>query len=160
MDFSPEHYFQTATQRMRQAQYLYQEGSSFALAIYVGGVAVESLLRAFKGRRDPTFDEKHDLLRLFAASGILRVDRDKLRAKQWTDEQIDCHLRTLQVAVNEIFRLWSNNYRFASEERLRSHLKQITGYRRIKGDYLKGQARQFLSSAQKFIDKGVVQWHV
>src|SRR5260370_42099980 len=69
MDFSPEHYFQTATQRMRQAQYLYQEGSSFALAIYVGGVAVECLLRAFKGLRNPTFDEKHDLLRLFAAKG-------------------------------------------------------------------------------------------
>jgi len=36
VDFPPEHYFQTATQRMRQAQYLYDEGSSFALAIYVG----------------------------------------------------------------------------------------------------------------------------
>jgi len=160
MDFPPEHYFQTATQRMRQAQHLYQEGTSFALAIYVGGVAVECLLRAFKGRRDPTFDEKHDLLRLFAASGILRVDRSKLRAKQWTDAEIDGHLRMLQVAVNEIFRLWANNYRFASEERLRSHLKKITGYQKIKGDYLKEQARQFLSSAQKFIDKGVVQWHV
>jgi hypothetical protein len=44
MDFPPEHYFQTATERMRQAQYLYREGSSFALAIYVGGVAVECLL--------------------------------------------------------------------------------------------------------------------
>ena len=96
MDFPPEHYFQTATQRMRQAQYLYQEGSSFALAIYVGGVAVECLLRAFKGRRDPTFDEKHDLLRLFAASGMLRVDPDRLRAKHWTDAQIDAHLRTLR----------------------------------------------------------------
>jgi hypothetical protein len=160
MDFPPEHYFQTATQRMRQAQHLYQEGSSFALAIYVGGVAVECLLRAFKGRRDPAFDEKHHLLRLFAASGMLRVDPDKLRTKHWTDAQIDRHLRTLQVAVNEIFRLWANNYRFASEERLRSHLKQITGYQKIRGDYLKEQARQFLSSAQKFIDKGVVQWHV
>ncbi|MGO9918923.1 MAG: hypothetical protein ACLQIB_30025 [Isosphaeraceae bacterium] len=126
MDFPPEHYFQTATQRMRQARHLYQEGSSFALAIYVGGVAVECLLRAFKGLRDPTFDEKHDLLRLFAASGILRVDRTKLLAKHWTDAQIDGHLRTLKVAVNEIYRLWANNYRFASEERLRSHLKQIT----------------------------------
>jgi hypothetical protein len=53
MDFPPEHYFQTATQRMRQAHYLYREGSSFALAIYVGGVAVESLLRAFKARARP-----------------------------------------------------------------------------------------------------------
>lgn len=62
MDFPPEHYFQTATQRMRQAQHLYHEGASFALAIYVGGVAVECLLRAFKGRRDPAFDEKHGIV--------------------------------------------------------------------------------------------------
>jgi hypothetical protein len=65
MDLSPEHYFQCATQRMRQAQHLYHEGSSFALAIYVGGLA-----------------------------------------------------------------------------------------------YLKEEARQFLNSAQRFIDKGVVQWRV
>ena len=127
---------------------------------YVGGLAVECLLRAFKGRRDPTFDEKHDLLRLFAASGMLAVNRDKLRAKRWTDAQIDQHLRTLQVAANEIFRVWANNYRFASEERLRSHLKKISGYQKIKGDYLKQQARRFLVSAQMFIDKGVVLWHV
>ena len=158
MDFPPEHYFQTATERMRQAQSLYNDGSSFALAIYVGGVAVECLLRAFKGRRDPTFDDKHHLLRLFAASRMLRVDPEKLRAKHWTDDQIDEHLRSLQVAANEIFRLWSNNYRFASEERLRSHLKRITSYQKIKGDYLKEQARRFLSSAQTFIDKGVMLW--
>jgi hypothetical protein len=162
MEFLPEHYFQTANQRMRQAQYLYRnpEGSSFALAIYIGGVAVECLLRAFKGRRNPTFDEKHNLLRLFAASGMLRVDRETLHRKGWSDNQIDSHLRTLQIAVNDVVRLWANNYRFASEERLRSHLKQVTGYqKRIKGDYLKEQARRFLNSAEQFIQKGVVQWH-
>ena len=109
MEFPPEHYFQTATQRMRQAHYAYKEGSSYALAIYVGGVAVECLLRAYKGRRDPTFDERHDLLRLFAASGILRLDRNKLRAINWTERQIDEHLQTLRVAVNEIYRLWKNS---------------------------------------------------
>ncbi len=160
MEFTPEHYFQTATQRIRQAHYLFREGSSFALAMYVGGVAVECLLRAFKGRRDPTFDEKHDLLRLFAASGILRVDREKLRAKNWTEAQIKAHLNGLRAAVNDVFRLWANNYRFASEERLRSHLKKLTGYRRIKGDYLKQQSQQFLNAAQKFVDKGALQWHV
>lgn len=160
MEFPPEHYFQSATQRMRQAQYLYHEDGSFALAIYVGGVAVECLLRAFKGRRDPTFDERHDLLRLFLASGMLQVDRDQLLAKQWTDAEIDAHLQSLRVAVNEIVRVWANNYRFATEERLRSHLKKITGYRRIKGDYLKEQARRFLNAAQTFSDKGVVHWHV
>ena len=97
MDFTPEHYFQTATQRIRQAHYLFREGSSFALAIYVGGVAVECLLRAFKGRRDPTFDEKHDLLKLFAASGIYagreKCDREvKLRhgaANEWREKGVD-----------------------------------------------------------------------
>jgi len=160
MEFPPEHYFQTATQRMRQARYLYQEGTSYALAIYIGDLAVECLLRASKGRRDSSLDERHDLLRLFLASGVLGVNRDKLLAKQWTDAKIEEHLRTLQSAANDIFRLWANNYRFASEERLRSHLKKITGYQRIKGDYLKEQARLFLNSAQMFIDKGVVQWQL
>ena len=62
------------------------------------------------------------------------------------------------VAANIIFQMWSNTYRFASEERLRAHLKKNTGYRKIKGDYLKEQARQFLNAAQSFMNKGVVQW--
>jgi hypothetical protein len=160
MNFPPEHYFQTAVQRMRQAHFLYHASSSFALSIYVGGVAVECMLRAFKGRRDPTFDERHDLLRLFAASGILRVDPATLRAKKWTDAKIDSHMRTLQVAVEQVYKLWGNNYRFASEERLSSHLKRITGYQKIEGDYLKKQTEQFLNSAQMLLDKGVVLWKV
>jgi hypothetical protein len=116
------------------------------------------LLRAFKGRHDPTFDERHDLARLLKASGMLEVNPDKLRAKGWTDVQIENHLTALRVAANVIFQLWSNTYRFASEDRLRSHLKKMTGYRNIKGDYLKEQARQFLNAAQRFMDKGVVQW--
>lgn len=158
MEFPPEHYFETATQRMRQALYLYQEGNSFALAIYTGGLAVECLLRAFKGRHDSTFDDKHHLLRLFATSGLLNLDREKLRARRWSDTQIDEHMQVLRIAVNDLYRLWSNSYRFVSEERLRSHLKRITGFQKIKGDYLREQARQFLSSAQLFIDKGVVLW--
>ena len=106
------------------------------------------------------FDEKHHLLRLFAASGMLNIDTEKLRALNWTEPQIKGHLRTLKVAVNEIFGLWANNYRFASEDRLRSDLKKITGYQKIKGDYLKEQARLFLNSAQRFLDMGVVQWQL
>jgi hypothetical protein len=160
MEFPPEHYFQTALERMRQAQYLFADGSSYALSLYVGGVAVECLLRAFKGRRHPEFDERHHLLRLFLASGMLRVDREKLSAQQWTDARIDEHLESLRVAVNEIYRLWSNSYRFASEDRLQAHIKKITGYQKIKGNYLKEQCRRFLSSAQTFVDKGVVQWQM
>lgn len=160
MEFPPEHYFQTATERMRQARLLFLQGGSNALAIYVGGVAVECMLRAFKGRRDPTFDERHDLARLFSASGLLDVDRERLRARNWTDDRIDAHLRSLRAAVNDVVRLWANNYRYASEQRLMAHLKKVTGYQKIKGDYLKELARRFLNSAQTFVDSGVVQWHV
>jgi hypothetical protein len=160
MDFPPDHYFETATERMRQAQFLFHVGESYALSIYVGGVAVECMLRAFKGRRDPTFDERHDLIRLFAASRMIDVDPVKLRARHWTEDKIDAHRRALQAAVNDVVRLWANNYRYASERRLLAHLKQITGYRKIKGDYLRALARQFLNSAQTFVDMGAMQWHV
>jgi hypothetical protein len=56
-----EHYVQVALERMEQAWMLSKqgEGRSYALAMYVAGVAVECMLRAFKISRDPTFDEKH-----------------------------------------------------------------------------------------------------
>jgi hypothetical protein len=158
MDFRPVHYFRAAVQRMEQARYLYQEGRSFALSIYVGGVAVECMLRAFKLLRDPSFDERHNLLRLFSASGMLRVDKETLRAKGLTDAEIDGHLRGLQTTVNAVSALWANNYRYASEERLLAHLKRITGFQKIKGDYLKDRARKFLGAAQSFITKGTLQW--
>jgi hypothetical protein len=143
---------------MEQARYLYHEGRSFALSIYVGGVAVECMLRAFKLLRDPSFDERHNLLRLFVASGMLQVDSEMLRTKGLTDAQIASHLDGLRKAVSAVSALWANNYRYASEERLLAHLKRLTGFQKIKGDYLKDQARKFLASAEAFINQGYVQW--
>jgi hypothetical protein len=37
-------------------------------------------------------------------------------------------------------------------------LKKVTSYRKLKGDYLKEQTRQFLNAAQSFMNKGGVQW--
>ena len=141
MDFKPEHYFRAAIQRMNQARYLYKEGRSFALSIYVGGVAVECMLRAFKLLRDRSFDERHNLLRLFAASGMLRVNRERLsRHKGLTDPEIERHSHHLREAVDAVYSVWANNYRYASEERLLAHLKRLTGFRKIKGNYLKALA--------------------
>jgi len=158
MEFRPEHYYRSALERIQQARYLYQEGNSYSLAMYVAGVAVESMLRAFRLRRDPSFDERHDLLRLFKASGMLQVDREKLREHGISEKAVEAYLRDLQTALNDVFRLWSNNLRYASEDRLRAHLKKITGYKKIKGDYLKAQALHLLNAAQLFINKGILQW--
>ena len=54
----------------------------------------------------------------------------------------------------------AEHYFQTAAERLRLHLKKITGYQRIKGDYLKEQSRRFLGSVQRFVDKGVVQWRL
>jgi HEPN domain-containing protein len=162
MDFKPEHYFQAALERMRQAHALYRdpEESSYALAMYAAGLAVECLLRAYllkRGNRE--FESRHDLLRLFKESGILDVDPDKLKAKGLTEAQIQDHRQALRVALNDVFLLWQNNYRYASEKRLLAHLKKTRLYHRgVKGNLLKARAADLLQAAQKFMERGIVQW--
>jgi hypothetical protein len=83
MRFRAEHYYEAALQRIEQATILFEAGTSYALAMYVAGLAVECKLRAFKLRRDSTFDERHDLLLLFRTSGMFEADerrRKKVKA--------------------------------------------------------------------------------
>jgi len=157
----PEHYFRAGTERMRQAWVLYREegGESFSLAMYAAGVAVECMLRAFKMLHDPTFDEKHDLLKLFKASRMFSIDPDRLRAKGVSDHEADEHFLRTQRAVSEVYVLWSNDYRYASEDRLRVWLKLNRLDRGVRGDFLKERARQLLSASQVLLDRGVVQWN-
>ncbi len=114
----PEHYYRAALERIKQAHYLYREGSSYSLAMYVAGVAVECLLRAFRARKNPEFESRHDLLSLFAESGMLKVAQEKLRAGGWSAEEIASHVKTMRAAVNDVYILWHNNYRYASENRV------------------------------------------
>ena len=89
---------------------------------------------------------------------MLKVDRDKLKKHGLTDEQIDSHEKVLWASVNEVFILWRNNYRFASETRLLAHLRKMKLYEGVKGDLLKACTLRLLSAAQRFIDRGVLQW--
>jgi HEPN domain-containing protein len=154
----PEDYFQAGLERLRQAQALYDRGDSYALAMYVTGVSVECLLRAFKMLRDPTFDEKHDLRRLFKASGMLSIDPAILQAKGLSEAEAEGHFRELQAAVTAVCDLWSNGYRFASEKRLRAHLRNRRLERGSKGDLLKANALLMLRAAGRFHNKGGFQW--
>ena len=159
MEFTADHYFRASVERMNQAQHLYRErAGNYALAMCVGGLAVECLLRAYMVKRKRAFESRHDLLMLFKESGILGLDPDKLKAKGLTDTQIQEHQKILWSSVNEVFILWRNNYRFASEARLLAHLKKMKLYQRAKGDLLKAKAYDILKAAQSFIDKGVLQW--
>ena len=108
--------------------------------------------------RKRQFESRHDLLLLFKESGILNVDPDKLKSKGLTEDQIRGHQKALWSSVNEVFILWRNNYRFASEARLLAHLKQMKLYQRVKGDLLKAKAYDLLKAAQQFINRGILQW--
>ena len=79
MKLPAEQYYETSLERMAQARLLHKQGTAYSLAIYVGGVAVECLLRAFKARHTAEFDERHDLLKLFSASRMLQVDPTFIR---------------------------------------------------------------------------------
>ena len=109
-------------------------------------------------KRKRAFESRHDLLLLFKESGSIDVDTHRLSVKGLTDEQIQEHQKALWSSVNNVFTLWRNNYRFASEERLLAHLKKMKLYQRTKGSLLKAKAYDLLKAAQRFIDRGVFQW--
>ncbi len=160
MDFTADHYYRAALERTTQAHHLYREGTgNYALAMYAAGLAVESMLRAFMLRTGKTeFESRHNVLLLAKESGMLNVDRDKIKQKGLSDEQIERHQKALWASVNDVFILWRNDYRFASEARLRAHLKKMKFYEDVKGDPLKANTLRLLKAAQRFIDKGVLQW--
>jgi HEPN domain len=160
MDFTSDHYFRAALERMSQAHRLYRAGSgNYALAMYAAGLAIECMLRAFMLRRGKSaFESRHNMLLLAKESGILNRDRDRLRQKGLSDEHIERHQKALWASVNDAFILWRNSYRFASEARLLAHLKRMRLYEGVKGDLLKASALRLLKAAQQFMDKGVLQW--
>lgn len=159
MDFTSDHYFKASLERMKQALFLYRAGESYALTMYVAGVAVECMLRAYVLKKKTEFESRHDVLLLFKESGMLSWDADKWKAKGLSDDDMDQHMLALRTAVNDVYILWHNNYRYASEARLLAHLKKMKLYQSVKGDLLKAKALQILKAAQLFIDKGVLQWH-
>jgi HEPN domain-containing protein len=124
MRFLSAHYYRAALERVEQSRRLYSHGESYALSMYAAGVAVECMLRAFKLLRDPAFDERHDLQRLFKASGMLQLDAQILEKQGFSPYEIQEHYHQLQTALNEISLLWANDFRFASEARLRAHVRR------------------------------------
>jgi hypothetical protein len=136
---------------------LYRTGNSFSIAIYCGGLAVESLLRAFRWREDSSFEGRHDLHELLKASRMFQFDDDFMRRKGMSDEEIQRSQIELRAAMNEVAVLWNNNLRFCSEDSALAHLKRIGKVRGIM-EPLKKNALDLLEAAQKVINRGVTLW--
>jgi len=69
MRIEPDDYLEAARDRIIDAHGLYNL-NRHSFSLYAAGLAVESLLRAYRVLRDPAFDERHDLRLLLAESGV------------------------------------------------------------------------------------------
>jgi hypothetical protein len=158
MQFNAEQYYQASLERMKQAKKLYEIGTAYALAMYCGGLAVESLLRAFRWKHDPSFEGRHDLSDLLQASRLMRFDAEFMNRGGFTHDEIDDSSRQLKSAMNQIIPLWHNNLRFASEAKLKAFLNETGKLKAVKGDPLKKNALDLINAAQSVVDRGIVLW--
>jgi hypothetical protein len=137
-------YYTAARERIREARFLH-ENRYYTLAMYISGLAVECMLRAFRLLNDPTFDERHDLWLLWKSTELANVHGRFYLAK-------------IQTMLNVVVKLWNNDYRFRSETELRAYLKKSGNSRGIKGDILKFNSGEILQASAEIIRLGAGLW--
>jgi HEPN domain-containing protein len=145
MNFRPEHYLEAAREKVASAFNLYTD-SSYVDSLYLAGVAVECLLRAYHLRKTDKFDDRHDLIDLMKQSSIADFIPIEMN-------------REFGASLTAVWRRWKNNYRYACESRLSSELRNMGLYVGIKGNPLKENVRITLSAAKKLINAGVLSWN-
>ena len=145
MKINADQYLDASRHRADTARRLY-EANRHAAAIYFAGVAVECLLRAYVVRRDPTFDSRHDLSDLFKRSEL----KDFIMIND---------RRAIGAWLGEVWSKWKNDYRYASDDRLRSEFKRLKQDRGITGDCLKENSRRVVEAALQIQTKGELQWN-
>lgn len=143
-----ENYRDAAAERITVALELYGT-NRWVESVYLAGLAVECMLRAYRHLIDPRFDARHNLDKLYDlakfADIVPRSDRDHLVA-----------------AMETVTALWANDYRYIPEAELKARwLAQglnKRGNRWIKGDFLKERTRELMNSATKIVNTGVAKW--
>lgn len=143
MQFPPEHYFDASQERLTDAARLHSEGR-FVASVYMSGVAVECMLRAYRTRDDPEFDSRHDLKSLMTASGIMDFIKDHER------RQFAAHLGT-------VWQLWRNSLRYAEQSRFDKSIRPLEPKR--KGSPAKWASSEVHESATYVITRGVLRWN-
>ncbi len=145
MKFLAKDYKIASMERINTARKLYAQ-KEYVLAIYIAGVAVECLLKAYLRRKTPHFKSKHDLPNLLKESGLMDFIRP-------TDH------KELSACFGEVWSRWKNNYRYASSERLTSEYKRLKLYnKKVKGYLLKANSSTITNNALSIISKRVARW--
>ena len=138
-------YLEASAFRIETARRLHRFGR-YSAAIYFAGVSIECLLRAFITHGDPQFDQRHDL-------------RELCKKAQLQDLIRPANRRQADAWLGDVWMRWKNNYRFASDDRLRTQFRKLGHNRGIKGDFLKENSRIVVESAYQLRTLGVRRWH-
>jgi hypothetical protein len=159
MRLTAEDYLSAATERLEEARSLYKRsggGASYVLAIYLAGVAVECILRAFIIKRNRLMDTGHDLVELFVQSGL----GEPLDPKAPIDsrDRFETRRGELSGSISGIKYRWSNNLRYTSRKRYVKHLRDAGQLGKNRGDELKENARQVIEAAVTIVNHGVEVW--
>lgn len=120
------------------------ESQRYVLSHYVAGLSVECMLRAFKSRVDPVFDERHDLRRLANKGRFLGHASEERQPG-------------IAAALGEIVTRWDNGHRYRSERALRKFLTSRRLFAR-KGDVLKNSSRRIVNAALELVTFGAQKW--
>ena len=158
MKFTGDEYYRSAVDRMRQARGLHDSDTSYALAMYVSGLAVECMLRAFRWRKDRSFEGRHDLEDLLKSSELLTINEKRSRNNDISEDEKRRSSRALRASMSEVVALWHNNLRYAPESSVRAFLRSKGRLHGTKGNAVKKNSADLLSAAQMVIDRGVVLW--
>lgn len=79
MEFKPRDYYEAAHERLSQAELLFdvspegvkdRRGDRYVVVVYLAGVAVECMLRAYRLKESKQFDSRHQLAELFVESKL------------------------------------------------------------------------------------------
>ena len=127
MRISGDKYIEGASERIGTARALYNT-RRYVDALYLAGVAVECILRAYARDDSDEFEGRHDLFRLFRVAAVARFVGEKQR-------------QTISAALGEVWTRWKNNYRYVGDSALRTEFKRLELDRAIKGDALKENCR-------------------
>jgi hypothetical protein len=144
VEFTAKVYRKAAVERAGSLRRLY-DNREYVLAIYVAGVAVECMFRAYRAKVDPEFSSRHDLSELARESQIADHVPNALAARYAADLAV--------VAWR-----WSNSHRYRSDAAVRKFLKRAGLDRGIKGDALKENAHRAVNSAVDLVKLGERLW--
>jgi HEPN domain-containing protein len=159
MEKSPEDYRQAALERIEQARANYDR-KAFALAMYVAGVAVECMLRAYILRRKGKgqLETGHNILLLLSESQLKSIAVEDKLEKGTVDSVVTRYIDSFEEFATILSLSWANDFRYASEKRLRAELKKRKLTHGVKGDTLKANAIRLIEAASWIVREGERLW--